>query len=264
MCWIGGVRLHNLGALTGGDHLLLGGYAIAFTVFAGVGIINAVNMIDGMDGLAGGFFVLLIGITMGASAGENLATGLLPWLTMGSVLGFLVFNLRLPWQRQARVFLGDSGSLVLGYVLVWLAIQSSQSPTAAIDPITAVWLFGLPLVDTAYLMGARLLQGQNPLSADRHHFHHLLQRLGMPPGWALYAWLLLAECFMAVGMISQDMAVPESWRCGGFFMAFALYCFMLTIIWARLDKKTRRHQSQAKSASYGRGGTGIAKVSHKT
>jgi UDP-GlcNAc:undecaprenyl-phosphate GlcNAc-1-phosphate transferase len=240
MCWIGRTQLHHLGALTGGGDLLLGGYATGFTVFAAVGIINAVNMIDGMDGIAGGFFVLLIGITMGAAGtGAVFSTALLPWLTMGSVLGFLVFNLRLPWQRQARVFLGDSGSLVLGYILVWFIIRHSQGPTAAIDPITAVWLFGLPLADTLYLMGRRLARGQSPLAADRYHFHHLLQRLGASPGWALYAWLVLAGCFMAVGLISQAMAVPESWRCGGFIITFALYCLVFTVIWARLDKQTR-------------------------
>lgn len=233
MCVLGGVQLYSLGNLWGAGEVELGSWSILFTVFAAVGIINAVNMIDGMDGLAGGFSVLLIGVILALASGGRTVNVLLLCLSIGSVLGFLAFNLRMPWQRQARIFLGDAGSLVLGYILVWFAIQGSQGADAIIEPITAVWLFGLPLCDTVYLMGSRLLRRKSPLAADRYHFHHLLLRYGLTPGWALYAWLLVAGLFMAAGVAGSLLAIPDYWMCVGFVGCFAVYCLSCNLLWRK-------------------------------
>ena len=240
MCLMGGITLQNLGALTGSGDITLEGLATAFTIFAAVGVINAINMIDGVDGLAGSFAVMIVSVFLVFASDATVVNIVLLCLTMGSVLGFLLFNLRMPWQRQARIFLGDAGSLVLGYILTWFAIQSSQGQGALIDPITAVWLLGLPLVDTAYLMLSRLLEGRSPLSADRRHFHHLLQRAGLTPGWTLYAWLSVAACFAAFGIVGEVMHVPEAYRYWVFLMAAVAFCSVLKICWRRLEREERR------------------------
>ena len=239
MCFFGEVYLQNLGALVNGVDFELGGHAIWFTIFAAVGVINAVNMVDGMDGLAGGFAVMVIGTIMVVAAGSSAVNIVLLCLTIGSVLGFLLFNLRMPWQRHARIFLGDAGSLVLGFVLTWFAIQAAQGPSAVMDPITAVWLFGLPLVDTVYLMGSRLLRGKNPLAADSYHFHHVLQRTGLTPGWALYAWLAVAGAFMAAGLLSEALGIGEGARFVAFLAVFVCYCILMNAWWAKLDSRDR-------------------------
>lgn len=236
---IAGVRLDSLGALTGGGDVLLGPFSLAFTVFAAVGVINAVNMIDGMDGLAGGFSALLIGVILLLASGTSAVNIALLCLTIGSLFGFLLFNLRMPWQRRARIFLGDAGSLVLGYILVWFAIQGSQGESRVFAPITAVWLFGLPLMDTVYLMGSRVLRGQSPLAADRYHFHHLLQRVGLSPGWALYAWLLVAAAFMGAGVGMEYAGVSEAVSALTFLIAFAGYCAFSNLAWRRLANRRR-------------------------
>jgi len=233
MCLMGGVQLHSVGNLLGTGNLHLGAWSVVFTLFAAVGIINAVNMIDGMDGLAGGFSLLLVLVILALAAGTSAVNIVLLCTVIGSVVGFLAFNLRMPWQRHARIFLGDAGSLVLGYILVWFAIQASQGPQAVIEPITAVWLFGLPLADTVYLMGSRLLRRKSPLAADRYHFHHLLMRYGLTPGWALYAWLFVAALFMGVGVLGTLLHVPEYVMCGAYLLVFAGYCVLCNMFWRR-------------------------------
>jgi len=247
MCFFGEVYLQNLGSLTGGADVELGGHAIWFTIFAAVGLINAVNMVDGMDGLAGGFAVLVVGIILSLAAGTSAVNIVLLCLTIGSLLGFLMFNLRMPWQRHARIFLGDAGSLVLGFILAWFAIQGAQGPTAVMDPITAVWLFGLPLVDTVYLMVSRVSRGKSPLAADNYHFHHLLQRAGLSPGWALYAWLAVAGSFMAAGLFAQAMEINEGARFVAFLAVFAVYCGLMNACWAKLAPRASAKVARSSS-----------------
>lgn len=231
MCALGDVRLSSLGDLLGQGDIELGAWSVLFTIFAAVGVINAVNMIDGVDGLAGGFAVLVIGVILSLAAGTPAVSNALLYVTIGSVIGFLVFNLRTPWQRQARIFLGDAGSLVLGYVLVWFAIQGTQGQAGVMSPVTAVWLFGLPLADTIYLMGSRLLRRQSPLHADRFHFHHFLLRIGLSPGWALYAWLLVAAAFIAIGVAGDYAGVSQAVMFVGFLFVFVCYCALMTAVW---------------------------------
>lgn len=244
MCALGGVRLTSIGDLLGMGNTDLGIWSVPFTIFAAVGVINAVNMIDGIDGLAGGFAVLIIGVFIGAAADTSVISSQMLYISIGSVAGFLVFNLRTPWQRQARVFLGDAGSLVLGFVLVWFAVKSTQGYSPALHPITVVWLLGLPLSDTIYLMASRLLRGKSPLHADRYHFHHLLLRAGLSPGWALYTWLATAAVFIAIGCACEYAGVSQAVMFGGFLFAFASYCVLLTIGWrAMINGHSPLHRS---------------------
>jgi len=240
MCFLGEIYLQNLGAIFGAADFELGGHAIWFTIFAAVGVINAVNMVDGMDGLAGGFSVMIVGTILALAAGTSAVNVVLLCVTLGSLLGFLAFNLRMPWQKHARIFLGDAGSLVLGFILTWFAIQAAQGPQAVIEPITAVWLFGLPLADTVYLMVSRMARGKSPLAADSYHFHHLLQRLGLTPGWALYAWLAVAGAFMATGLVTESLGVSESARCVAFLGVFAAYCVIANLLWGRVRQRMVR------------------------
>lgn len=231
MCALGDVRLSSLGNLLGQGDIELDTWSTLFTIFAAVGVINAVNMIDGVDGLAGGFAVLVIGVILCLTAGTTAVSDVLLYVTIGSVAGFLLFNLRTPWQQQARIFLGDAGSLVLGYVLVWFAIQGTQGHPTVMEPVTAVWLFGLPLADTIYLMGSRLLRRQSPLHADRFHFHHFLLRTGLSPGWTLYAWLLVAAAFIVIGVAGDYAGASQAVMFAGFLLVFACYCALMTVAW---------------------------------
>lgn len=251
MCALGNVVLGDLGNLFGTGNIQLGAWGVAFTVFSAVGIINAVNMIDGVDGLAGGFSLLVLLILSFLAIGSGSVDIVIFSCAIGAIGGFLTTNLRLPWQRHARAFLGDAGSLVLGFMVAWFLVRASQGSTMVIRPITAVWLISLPLMDTCYLMSARVIRGKSPFAADRYHFHHLLLRSGMSQSWTLYVWLLVAGTLALIGVLAQEMSASESMMCILFFATFCIYCWIVTAIWRFLgsSRSMRSRRVIAKNLS---------------
>ncbi|NJN45614.1 MAG: undecaprenyl/decaprenyl-phosphate alpha-N-acetylglucosaminyl 1-phosphate transferase [Candidatus Competibacteraceae bacterium] len=138
-----GVVIDDLGALLShNDMIKLDGWSIPFTLFCVVGVINAINMSDGLDGLAGGFGIiavlwLIISLLLFGQPGPELNM----LIVLTAVLsGFLCFNLRHPWRRRATVFMGDAGSMMVGLMLAWFFIRLSQGEQRAFAPISAVWI----------------------------------------------------------------------------------------------------------------------------
>ena len=124
MIWSGGVVLNNFGNLFWEDMLNLGPFAIPITVFSALGVINAFNMMDGIDGLSSMIFIVA-GAAMAwlAMTSGHVFNATLLIIAVGATFGFFILNARLPWNRRARVFLGDSGSLFLGLFLAWQFID---------------------------------------------------------------------------------------------------------------------------------------------
>jgi UDP-GlcNAc:undecaprenyl-phosphate GlcNAc-1-phosphate transferase len=149
--------------------------AVPFTVFALVGVTNAVNLSDGLDGLAAGT-VLMAMAAMGLLAyeGGDMTAVVLALVLSGVLFGFLRFN-----THPARVFMGDTGSQLLGYSAGVLAVMVTQTSSPAISVAVPLLLLALPLVDTVAVMVRRLLSGQSPFRADRSHVHHRLLALGL-------------------------------------------------------------------------------------
>ena len=232
-----GVYLDDFGRLFTNYVLEIGPLAIPITIFAAMGVINSFNMIDGMDGLAGGVFLI-------AAAGMALLAGLagqslLHWLlllSMAAVLGFLLLNARFPWNEKARVFLGDSGSMLLGFILAWCFIALGNSHNEAGErafmPITAVWLIAVPLLDTTTQMWRRWRAGNSPLQADQFHLHHAFLRAGysVRATWANIMLLALGLAVMGIGFELTGLPDYASfWT----FMAFAFtYYFYMRRSWS--------------------------------
>lgn len=153
----------------------LGWYvSVPVTVFFLLGVTNAINLSDGLDGLAGGTALLSIGaIAVLAFMGDNLPVALMSLAVIGSILGFLRFN-----THPARVFMGDAGSQFLGFTAGVLAIMLTQHGHAAVSAALPLLLLGWPLLDTATVMVQRIHAGRSPFSADKNHLHHKLLRMG--------------------------------------------------------------------------------------
>jgi UDP-GlcNAc:undecaprenyl-phosphate GlcNAc-1-phosphate transferase len=172
---LGNLWLTNLGNLFGfGDVILPAWIGIPFTVFAMVGVINAINLIDGLDGLAGGVSVMALAafFALGWIDGDQ-QTVLLTAAMAGGVLGFLKYNL-----YPARIFMGDAGSLTVGFILSFLAVHTTQQPSSTISPMVPILILGLPLLDTIWVMLRRVRVGESPFQADRTHVHHKFLDLG--------------------------------------------------------------------------------------
>lgn len=218
----GGVVLEDLGALLSPTPLMLGDLAVPFTVFGVVGVINAVNMMDGIDGLAGGIATIatIMLIWLAADAGQLASIQTLSIL-LAVIFGFLLFNFPLPTPRKRRVFMGDAGSMFLGFVLAWFLVDLSQKSSGpAFAPVTALWLLAFPLFDTVALMVRRLRRGCSPFVADREHLHHALLAQGLGPRMTL-AVMLLGSFVFAIGGIGADRAGMPSWLM--FYVLAALF-----------------------------------------
>lgn len=203
-------QLTHLGHLMSEELFTLGRWSLPLTVFAIVGIMNALNMADGLDGLAGSLALvacLAFGVA-GLVSGQPIALGVV-CLVAGVLLGFLAFNARTPWRPRALVFMGDTGSLMLGLLLAWVAIKLAMSDPAGLAPITAVWIVGLPIADTVTIMTRRALRGASPFKADREHLHHILSAAGIPQSLVVPTIALFAAVLAAIGIAAPRMGVAE-------------------------------------------------------
>ena len=169
--------------LPGFAELSLGVFSYPFTILWIVGVINAVNMVDGLDGLAGGIALVVSLACIGIAAlfGNQLVI-VVAVLLSGAVLGFLRYNI-----NPASIFMGDSGSLPLGFILALLSLRTATMAPGHAAIMVPLLLLGLPLTDTALAIIRRLRRGIHPFHADREHIHHRLVRLGLSqPGAALF------------------------------------------------------------------------------
>ena len=173
---------------------------IALTVFSVVGLVNAFNMSDGIDGLSSGYALVAVG---GIVFAQWLTGGFryLEWLSVfgASVFAFWLVNMSLTPLK--RVFLGDSGSMLLGFVIAWILIEFSQSGVASINPMAALWVVAFPVIDTVSVIISRLHRRQSPFRADRHHLHHVLVDSGKSPRASLWILLSSALFFAALGIL---------------------------------------------------------------
>lgn len=148
--------------------------AIPLTLFVLLGITNAINLSDGLDGLAGGTTLMSLGVmAFMAYAVDGLDLVLIAVSVMGAILGFLRYN-----THPARIFMGDGGSQFLGFSVGVLAIMLTQQLNPAFSPVVPVMILGLPILDTLMVMGQRIYEGRSPFSPDKNHIHHKLLALG--------------------------------------------------------------------------------------
>ena len=171
-----GVHIENLGNIFGFGLLNLGIFSIPFTIFCVVGMMNAFNMIDGINGLCAGcgmLALLLIGFSSGLIYDSMLV------LIIGGMIGFLLFNLRI-FGKKRGVFLGDHGSNLIGFLVAWAAIYASQNTIYDIKPITMIWFVLIPLLDCIGLIFSRSMKGKSWANPGRDHIHHKLMNRYTP------------------------------------------------------------------------------------
>jgi UDP-GlcNAc:undecaprenyl-phosphate GlcNAc-1-phosphate transferase len=222
----GGVRVESIGYALGFPGHQLGALSLPFTVLATVGITNAVNWADGVDGLAGSLSLAALAMLTAAAiyAGNTaLATDLM--LMAGCVIGFLAFNLRLPWRPRARVFLGD-GAEILGLWIAWASFRLTQTPGHPVTPVLAPFLIAPPVIDCLVLIVRRLRAGHSPFFADRNHLHHRLLDAGLSVTGVVAA---LTGVTLAIGFLAASARrahVPEPVFPVVYLAATAAYFFL--------------------------------------
>ncbi len=168
--------------------------AYGFTFLMLLGITNAVNLTDGMDGLAGGSTLMSLGLIAVLSyLAQNYGVALIAIAIMGGISGFLRYN-----THPAEVFMGDTGSQFIGFMAACLAILCTQDPATSYSPALPLLIMGLPILDTLYVILIRFLNGKSIFTADRSHLHHRLARLNFADREAVALVYLAQTILMAL------------------------------------------------------------------
>lgn len=181
-----------------GGMIYLGGWGVLVTVLWVVGITNALNLIDGLDGLAAGISIIAAATFFCLSyLGKPAETILvLSLILMGSSLGFLRYNF-----SPARVFMGDSGSMFLGFTLSAVAVMGAFKSAATLALLAPILVLGVPILDTAFAIARRLKSGQPAFQADKEHIHHKLLQLGLSQRQTVLLIYLVSIFLGAIALI---------------------------------------------------------------
>jgi UDP-GlcNAc:undecaprenyl-phosphate GlcNAc-1-phosphate transferase len=199
--WAAGLRIEAIGGFVGAS-IDIGWLSLPLTVLWVVGIINAVNLIDGLDGLASGIALIAAAALFGtALVNDQVLLAVVMAAVSGALVGFLVFNF-----NPARIFLGDSGSLFLGYVLAVSSLWTHhKAATATVVGLLPLCVLAVPLIDTTLCIVRRVSRGQSPFSPDREHLHHRLMALGLSHRGTVLTLYAVAAVFAFAGVsMSSD------------------------------------------------------------
>jgi UDP-GlcNAc:undecaprenyl-phosphate GlcNAc-1-phosphate transferase len=185
----------------------LGVFSLPFTVLFIVTIVNAFNLIDGIDGLAGG--LALLSLAAMTAIGFGTPVFALAAVATAVVVGYLLFNLPLGFNKPMRTFMGDAGSTSLGLIIATLGIYLSQPPVSRIVPVIGLWLVAVPVFDLFATIVRRLVQRKSPFAPDHEHLHHVLVEAGLSRRATLVCMLALAAVCAAVGLVGDILAIPD-------------------------------------------------------
>jgi UDP-GlcNAc:undecaprenyl-phosphate GlcNAc-1-phosphate transferase len=191
-----GFGIHFPASFLGGNFIAQA-LGLSLTVFWVLLITNAFNLIDGLDGLAAGSALIsALALFVTALLGHNDVVAILVIALAGATLGFLPSNF-----YPAKIFMGDSGSLLIGFLLSAVALIGPAKTTNMGDVAIPILIFGLPILDVTLAIARRLLRGQSPFRGDADHIHHKLLKLGLPQNQAVIALYGVTAAFGALSLI---------------------------------------------------------------
>ncbi len=232
----GGVKIKSMGTLLPAGWVLSDWLAVPLTVIVIVGVTNAINLSDGLDGLAGGIVIIsfiLLGV-LGYQVGNPVVLTIAA-AVVGAIFGFLRYN-----TYPATIFMGDAGSQLLGFLVITLALKLTQD-NVALSPLLPLLLIGFPILDTLTVMLARIYHGRSPFAADKNHFHHKLMRLGLYHSEAVFFIYLLQTVIVLAAYrlryYSDWLILLSAFGLGTLVTIFFYLSGRLQWRWQRRDKK---------------------------
>ena len=218
-----GDSVHYLGDLLGFGPIGASVMGPLFTFVCYVGVVNAVNMSDGIDGLAGSLAIVACAwFAVIALVGGHAEIAGIVVPVFGVLISFLAFNLRTPWRAHAAVFMGDAGTMVLGFLLAWFAVKLAGQGPALLTPIGAVWILAVPLLDEGSVMLYRLRCRVSPFRSDRLHAHYVLIDRGISVSGVVAVMVTAGVICGALGVGFPLLGIPEWVMFAGFLMLWGL------------------------------------------
>lgn len=233
----GGKQLLSLGNLFFFGDIHLGSWALPVTIFCVMAYLNAMNMLDGQDGLAGGIglsqtiLMLFVSLTLHRHVDTCMLT-----IVAVLLIVFLAFNMRTPWRGKASIFMGDSGVTFIAFLLCWFAIDLSQANSIQVKPITLLWILAFPLFDLVAVSAHRFFEGKSLLSASRDHFHHVLHVAGVDVQLSTFLLIILSLSYGIFGIVMNVIGLAESWQFISFLIALFAYLSLVRFVREPLKK----------------------------
>jgi UDP-GlcNAc:undecaprenyl-phosphate GlcNAc-1-phosphate transferase len=241
------LRLNGLGDLVGtGEIGMPPTVSYIFTVVAIFGLMNAFNMLDGIDGLLASLVITTI---VGFHLFTATKPGLMSLFIVASLSAFLISNLKLS-PIVPKSFLGDAGSKLLGFVVVCLLLGAASGQVGGsklIKPATALYLVAVPLFDMVFTTLRRIIRRGSPFAADRSHIHHLFLDLGFSHRRSLVIIVAINLTTTSLGLLLHRLNAPEYYQLGIFIGMFAMYCLLTSQAWIVAHKITSDHFHTAAS-----------------
>ena len=208
--------------------------------------LDAFNMIDGIDGLLGGLSIVsfaAIGILMFRDGQMDMA-----YWSFGliiAILPYLLLNLGIPLGPKYKVFMGDSGSTLIGFTIIWILLLSTQGKGHPMNPVTALWIIAVPLIDMVAIIYRRLRKGKSPFRPDRLHVHHLMVRAGLTSRQAFLLITFFAAICATIGILGEVFYINEWAMFIAFIVLFFLYAYSITKAW-KITRWVRRMKRRAR------------------
>ncbi|HTZ18803.1 MAG TPA: PilZ domain-containing protein [Dissulfurispiraceae bacterium] len=220
MIYFSDVTLKSFGDLLYLGSIDVGILSVPLTIFCTVGVINAINMVDGLDGLAGGIsLIAFLSFSVLAYLNGQSELSLLSLAFSGAVLAFLRYN-----RPPASMFMGDAGSLSVGFALAFFSIAVTQKAGTVVQPAAALLMLAVPVCDTVTIMTVRIIKQKSPFTADKKHLHHILLRFGFNRKRTVTFILLISAVLSLAAVIGTVARMPDWFL----FAVFAFYAAVYT------------------------------------
>ena len=223
---VGDSSIESLGNLFGSKEIVLNKWAYFVSVIAIISGMNAINMSDGIHGLAGGTslitFLAILYLSIGGVFDKYI---LIVFLFCAVLPVFLIHNLCIGISEKNRIFMGDAGSMFIGLVISWLLINLSQGEDRIFSPVTALWLFAFPIIEISTTTFRRISSKKSIFMPDLNHAHHILIRLGFGQKSTLIILILFSLFLSVIGILGELYRADERVMFLGFILIFLMYIF---------------------------------------
>ncbi len=244
-----GFRLQDIGDPFGIGIIGLGPLSLALTILVALTVINAYNLIDGADGLAGSLATIAL-LSISLVGGYADPTTAISLVVIAAVFGFLLFNFPVAWNRPWRSFMGDAGSTFLGFTIVWVALGASQGGDRLVSPVTCLWFAALPIFDLLTCVVRRVRAGKSPFTPGRDHFHHVLNRGSSKVRRTLVVLNALQLTYAGIGLAGHFAGAPDwlmfaGWSVLGLSQHWIIRRIARTKRWLRTRHGTARREHTA-------------------
>jgi len=232
--WYDNIWLYEI-PFTSNFSLQLSYAAYPITIIVMLALKNAINMLDGLDGLTSGVSLITLGFLIGiATISNNEHVLIISTALFGGLLGFWAFNYRFSWRNKASIFLGDSGSMVLGFLLPYIAIKLSLDSSALTSPALLIWLVAIPIWDIITVVIKRIRMKKSPMKAGRDHIHHTLMNAGLEVRQVLHLVYLLSIAAASLGLVMVYLGFSAT-------ESYFLYVIGLGLYIQRINSLDRRN-----------------------